>query len=744
MCKQNLERPSLPKGSTFTNDAGQAVTEPLLPPRPVAPPPGTPAGTVALSIGLVDSRVNLSVPTVLQVTKVAKSTSDGGTVPQIYLLVRPGPPAVFELAGITGTLDGISYLPGGVKLQETELGDKTSRYVIGVLLTHFSDFVVSSADLIPDTAPGVPRVAAATLGNTQAPVTWLAPLSDGGTVVTGYKVTSSPSSPQSPKTVGNVLATTMTGLTNGTAYTFTVQAINSVDTGNASAASSPVTPASVALAPPGITVSIGDKQSIVSWSAPVSDGGSAITGYKITSSPSSSQSPKTVWNVLSVTMTELTNLTTYTFTIQAINPLGTGAAGTSSAVTPAAASRVPDSPTGAAATAGNLQATVTWSAPSFVGGSPITGYTVTSSPDSKTSTVGGSLRTAVVSGLKAGTSYTFTVKATNGAGASTASAASSSITLVAGVTVTVTAPSSPLDVQATAGDKQATVTWSAPVSDGGAAIVQYSVISNPGAQTATVSSSTFTAVVTGLTNGVSYTFTVTATNGVGPGASSAPSDPAIPQAPVVPGLISQATVAVSAAVETVVETPDKELAVTVPANSLPAELALKTVEVRVRNLDPATAPPPPTNTTLVRVIQIDSIVDGVETSVAYTQAVKLTFPITQAEIDQVGGDTSLLVVLRFNDATGQYDQLATTFVAGPPAQLEATVTNFSLFAIGAQQPVATPTPETPTPTVVPPEPGDIFPNSGAMASGLVAGLLLLLAGAALLRRSGQKRSEVKP
>lgn len=79
-------------------------------------------------------------------------------------------------------------------------------------------------------------------------------------------------------------------------------------------------------------------------------------------------------------------------------------------------------------------------------------------------------------------------------------------------------PGSPTNVRAMAGDTQATVYFTAPAFLGGANITGYTVMSSPGGFTASGVSSPIT--VTGLTHGVAYTFTVTATNSVGTGTAS--------------------------------------------------------------------------------------------------------------------------------------------------------------------------------------------------------------------------------
>ncbi|MDP4202761.1 MAG: fibronectin type III domain-containing protein, partial [Bacteroidota bacterium] len=89
-----------------------------------------------------------------------------------------------------------------------------------------------------------------------------------------------------------------------------------------------------------------------------------------------------------------------------------------------------------------------------------------------------------------------------------------------------TAPGAPTIGTATAGNAQASVTFTAPSANGGNAITGYTVTSNPGGLTGTGTSSPIT--VSGLTNGTTYTFTVTATNGIGTGTASTPSNAVTP------------------------------------------------------------------------------------------------------------------------------------------------------------------------------------------------------------------------
>ncbi len=100
----------------------------------------------------------------------------------------------------------------------------------------------------------------------------------------------------------------------------------------------------------------------------------------------------------------------------------------------------------------------------------------------------------------------------------------------------ITVPGAPTIGTATAGNATSSVTFTAPASDGGATITGYTVTSSPGGLTGTGSASPI--IVTGLSNGTAYTFTVTATNSVGTGTSSVASNSIIPSAISAGGLVS--------------------------------------------------------------------------------------------------------------------------------------------------------------------------------------------------------------
>ncbi len=360
-----------------------------------------------------------------------------------------------------------------------------------------------------------PVIGVATAGNTQATVTFTAPAPNGSTAIMTYTATSSPGGKTATSATSPI---TVKGLTNGTPYTFTVTALNASGTSAASAASNSVTPATAPGAPTGVFAARAGSGIInVAYVAPVSNGGSAITSYTVTSTPGGI-AVSGLANPLVVA--GLTNGTSYTFKVTATNIMGTGPASAASAALTAATT--PGTPTNVAATAGVGQATVTFTAVPTAsnGGTPITSYTATAYVNGVATliTQTGTASPLIVTGLTAGApGYSFKVTATNAVGTGAASAAS------AVVIPTAFAPGAPTAVVgsrvlglAYGAAGQISVVFTAPSMNGSALVNNgYTVTSTPGGLTGIGNASPI--VVSGLTNGTSYTFKVTARNGIGRG-----------------------------------------------------------------------------------------------------------------------------------------------------------------------------------------------------------------------------------
>ena len=322
----------------------------------------------------------------------------------------------------------------------------------------------------------------------------------GGGAPASYTVTSSPTG-GSCTIIVSATSCSVSPLTNGTAYTFSVTATNSTGT-SAAATSAAITPAGKPDAPTGVTATVGNGSATVSFVAPASTGGPAISSYTVTASPNGAtctvNAPAT-----SCVVPGLSNGTAYTFAVVANNGIATSDASTSSlAVTPAT---VPGAPTSVTATSSaSGVATVSFTAPAS-NGSAITGYTVTSSPAGATCTVGANATTYSCSGLTDGTAYTFSVVATNAIGNSSAATAAAVTPQGAASAVTT--------ISAVAGDGSAVITFSGATTNG-SAITSYTVqaYDNSGSAvsgatcTATTSATNGSCTITGLTNGSQYTF----------------------------------------------------------------------------------------------------------------------------------------------------------------------------------------------------------------------------------------------
>ena len=385
----------------------------------------------------------------------------------------------------------------------------------------------TSASALAATIPNAPTAVTPTRGDTEVSLTWTAP-ANGGSAIMSYTVQHSSDSGSTWTTFSTAPTTnavTVTGLTNGTSYVFKVLATNAIGSSAYSSVSSAVSPAALPSAPTWASLTPGATQVSLSWNAPASAGGFAVTDYVIEYSSNAGSTwtsfAHTASAATSITVTGLTNGTSYVFRVKAVTSIGTGAASpVSAAQLVAAAPGQVSTPT---LVNGNTQVLVNWSAP-IANGCPVTAYTVEYSSNSGSTwqTFSTSVTTlyATVTGLANGTAYVFRVAATNCMGLGAFSAASASVT-------PNTTPAQPTGITVTGnGSNAVTLSWSPSVSaspvtdyvieyspDGGATWLTF----NDGVSTAT------TANVTGLTAGVSYSFRVTAVSAAGNSTSSSAS-----------------------------------------------------------------------------------------------------------------------------------------------------------------------------------------------------------------------------
>jgi titin len=344
----------------------------------------------------------------------------------------------------------------------------------------------TSTSNTPRTTPGAPSISS-TPNNGSISVSYGAPGSDGGESIDSYEYSLNGTSgwtatPSNPFTLSGA---------NGTAINAYVRAVNAAGGG----ASSVVTTSTPRTTPgaPSVSSTPNNGSITVTYGAPSSDGGNAVSSYQYSTDNSSWVA--TPSNPFTINGTNGTAITIY---VRAVNAAGGG----TSASTASTPRTTPGAPTNVTSTPSNGSVSIGFGAPSSNGGNAVSSYQYSTNDSTWTATPSNPFP---ISGTN-GTAITIYVRAVNAAGGGTSASATST------PRTTPSAPTSFAGNNATFA--QIGLSWGAPSSNGGNAVSAY-VLRNGSTvlQNSTATSYTHT----GLSPYTDYSYTVTAVNAAGEG-----------------------------------------------------------------------------------------------------------------------------------------------------------------------------------------------------------------------------------
>lgn len=453
------------------------------------------------------------------ITDYEYALSDGSNTSAFGSYVSAGTTSPFTISGLTS---GASYT---VKLRAKNSAGygPGSAFQTGVTLAAPSAPIISSV-ASNDGRVAITYTAFSSANNGGSAISRIDYSTDGGSTWTD----------------AGTLATTFTvlGLANGTTYSVKLRAINAIGISSASEAVS-ATPASAPDAPRQVSVSAGQTSAVISWAAPVSNGGLAITGYTAkayTASIGGASAATCTTTALTCSISGLTNGTTYYMAVVATNAAGSSVETSPRiSVIPAAA---PGAPTLNSVSAGNSYLSVAFTAGSVDSNAPITGYEYSTNGGTNWVPASGTVSPLLISPLTNGVTYSVKIRALSIIGSGAASAA------VSGTPFTKPSNVDPGSISYTAGNGSVVVSWTAPTNNGSAITNSYvtafsAIATGNQSSTCNTAGTTTSCTLYGLSNGTTYYVSIETVNGAGY------SERSTPRVPVMPGNASTVTLASS-------------------------------------------------------------------------------------------------------------------------------------------------------------------------------------------------------
>jgi fibronectin type 3 domain-containing protein len=396
----------------------------------------------------------------------------------------------------------------------------TYYYVVTAVNAGGESGYSSQASATPQVPPPLPPTnLSATGGNVQVSLTWTASL--GATNYNLYRSTTN-GGPYAKIASGIVSTnTTDTGVTNGTTYYYVVTAVNAGGESGYSSQASATPQVPLPLPPTNLSASAGNGQVSLTWTA--SSGAASYNLYRSTTNGGPYAEIASGIVSTNTTNTGLTNGTTYYYVVMAVNAAGESAYSSQASATPNLSPPLP--PTNLSAIPGNAQVSLAWTASLGATNYNLYRSTTNGGPYAKV-TSGIVTTTNTNTGLKNGTNYYYVVTALNAAGESGYSGQASATPLLH------PPPPPPTNLSATAGNAQVSLTWTASLGATNYNLYRSTTNGGPYAKIASGIVSTNT-TDTGVTNGTTYYYVVTAVNTNGESGYSSQAS-ATPQAPPPP------------------------------------------------------------------------------------------------------------------------------------------------------------------------------------------------------------------